>query len=645
MQLWIPRRGVSRVSAIGSEYNPIAPALSSVALPPRLQERGGRRYSRGDMRKAIRTARSPSFSLARVMVPGALLYLVFATFFGFFFVVADEVKSELRRSRSIVIDLSEHHGAPLRFDLGSSSGPDLAAKAEARLASGLVEGGAFFLGLCAAWAYHAPLIRFFRAKRRGGTCPVGLARAAKARIWRSPNIVALATAVPFVVVGFIRAASSRVLLEARMLPIEAAFLALSTLFTYLYQRHLVQDRFVPLLFTREELATNLPGGHRMKVRENLTLVLTLATLLPVIVVALFIGTGISTVGTFSSLSSDQRALLFGEEGGASLPSIDFRGLPREHSGGLSLDDLPVPLIAPLDTLRIAAGLSLGLAIVLVYVFLIARWTSLDIVGPLEVLRANIDRAREGDLSALTPATTANEVGELTVGVNAMLKGIAERGRIKELFGQYLTKEISEAILDGRVKLEGARYEATVMFTDIRGFTAMSERLSPEEVFAFLNDYLGRMIDVIAARGGIIDKFLGDGILAVFGLPVATDSHAADAFGAAMDMRRALAEMNAERAAAGREKVRIGIGMHTGEVIAGNVGSAKKLQFTVIGDTVNLASRIEGLNKDYGSYLLVSGETHARLGDATRSERFERIAGAVVRGKSERVDLYRLAEAD
>jgi adenylate cyclase len=383
----------------------------------------------------------------------------------------------------------------------------------------------------------------------------------------------------------------------------------------------------------------------MKVRENLTLVLTLATLLPVIVVALFIGTGISTVGTFSSLSSDQRALLFGEEGGASLPSIDFRGLPREHSGGLSLDDLPVPLIAPLDTLRIAAGLSLGLAIVLVYVFLIARWTSLDIVGPLEVLRANIDRAREGDLSALTPATTANEVGELTVGVNAMLKGIAERGRIKELFGQYLTKEISEAILDGRVKLEGARYEATVMFTDIRGFTAMSERLSPEEVFAFLNDYLGRMIDVIAARGGIIDKFLGDGILAVFGLPVATDSHAADAFGAAMDMRRALAEMNAERAAAGREKVRIGIGMHTGEVIAGNVGSAKKLQFTVIGDTVNLASRIEGLNKDYGSYLLVSGETHARLGDATRSERFERIAGAVVRGKSERVDLYRLAEAD
>jgi class 3 adenylate cyclase len=576
------------------------------------------------------------------MVPGALLYLVFTTFFGFFFVVADEVKSELRQSKSIVIDLAERHRMSLRIDGEEANGPKFAMSAAERLASGLIEGGAFFLGLCAAWAYHAPLIQFFRARRRDRPCPEDMVTAARTRIWRSPTVTALAMAVPFALVGAFRAAFSKVPLEASMLPIEVAFLALSTLFTYLWQRHLVQDRFISLLFTREELASNLPGGHRMKVRENLTLVVTLATLLPVVVVALFIGTGISFIGTFSSLSADQKTLLFGE-GGAPLPSIDVEGLTQLHAGGLRLDDMPVPLIAPLDTMRIAIGLTLGLAIVLVYVFLIAHWTGLDIVKPLEALRANIDRAREGDLSALTPATTANEVGDLTVGVNAMLKGIAERGRIKELFGQYLTKEISEAILEGRVKLSGARYEATVMFTDIRGFTAMSERLSPEEVFAFLNDYLSRMIDVIAARGGIIDKFLGDGILAVFGLPVATDSHAADALGAALDMRRALGEMNAERAASGREAVRIGIGMHTGEVIAGNVGSAKKLQFTVIGDTVNLASRIEGLNKDFGSYLLVSGETYARLGDALRSERFERIEGAAVRGKSQRVDLYKLME--
>jgi adenylate cyclase len=309
--------------------------------------------------------------------------------------------------------------------------------------------------------------------------------------------------------------------------------------------------------------------------------------------------------------------------------------------GLRLDDAPVPLIGTFDTLRIIVGLSLGLALVLVYVFFISRWTATDIARPIEVLRANMARAEAGDLGAFTPATSANEIGELTVGFNSMLRGIAERGRIKELFGQYLTKEISEAILEGRVNMNGAKYEATVAFTDIRGFTAMSERLEPEEVFAFLNDYLGRMIEVIAARNGIIDKFLGDGILAVFGLPVPSSTHADDAFAAAMDMRRALAELNAERVASGREGIRIGIGMHTGEVIAGNVGSAKKLQYTVIGDTVNLASRIEGLNRDFGSYLLLSGATYERLGEASRAAPFAKIEGASIRGKCGKVDLYRL----
>jgi adenylate cyclase len=357
-------------------------------------------------------------------------------------------------------------------------------------------------------------------------------------------------------------------------------------------------------------------------------------------VVLFVGTGVRTVGTFSSLQPDQRQLLFGA-GGSALSSLKVEGLESGHASGWRLDDAPVAFIDPFGTLRIIIGLALGLSIVIVYVTLISRWTAADIALPLEELRANMGRAEAGDLSAMVPATTANEIGELTVGFNAMLKGIAERGRIKELFGQYLTKEISEAIIDGRVNLEGDRYEATVMFTDIRGFTAMSERLSPEEVFAFLNDYLGRMIEVIASRGGIIDKFLGDGILAVFGLPVANLTHADDAFATAMDMRGALAALNAERVRSGREPIRIGIGMHTGEVIAGNVGSARKLQFTVIGDTVNLASRIEGLNKDFDSYLLISAATYEKLGQTAKAASFERIEGAAVHGKIERVDLYKL----
>jgi len=576
-----------------------------------------------------------------VVVPGLIIYILFSTLFGFFFVFADEIKHELGQASDIVIDLSKRSDSTIRIGSSVPDLPSLASRATARILVGLLEVGALGLGLCVAWAYHRPLTAYFRARRRGQTVSETVVSAAKARIWYSPPIMALAGALPILAeLGLRLILEGFSASEAFMLPMKLAILALSALFTYLWQRHRIQERFVPLLFSREELAFTLPEGHALPVRKNFLVVITLATILPVSLVALFLGSGISFVGPLSSLPQDQRQLLFGE-GGSPLPAIDVEGLGSRHASGLRLDHTPIPVIRPFDTLRIVTGLLFGLSIVLVYVILIARWTAEDISRPLEKLRANMSRAEIGDLSAMTPATTANEIGELTIGFNAMLKGMAERGRIKELFGQYLTKEISEAILEGRVTLDGARYEATVMFTDIRGFTAMSEKLSPEEVFAFLNDYLGRMIEVIAARGGIIDKFLGDGILAVFGLPVVSTSHADNAFAAAMDMRGALAALNAERGSAGKEKIRIGIGMHTGEVIAGNVGSSKKLQFTVIGDTVNVASRIESLNKDFGSYLLLTGSTYAKLGDEGRRAPFVRIEGASLRGKAEKLDLYRL----
>ena len=543
---------------------------------PRCRER---HYTSKSMNESGNKRRPPSFGVARVIAPGILIYILFSTLFGFFFVFADELKGELARTKDIVIDLAESHAAPILIHDENTSGqgmPSLAARAKSRLDIGFLEIGALVLGLGAAMAYHRPLIIYFRRRRRGEACPAPIAAAAKQRIWASPGVMAAATAIPilgeagvrFAILGLGHA-------EVIMLPIEIVILSLSTLFTYLWQRHRIQNYLIPMLFSPEELASALPGGHMLPVRRNFLIVVTLATLLPLSLVVLFVAPGVKTAGPLSGLSPDQKILLFGSSG-SPLPSISFQGGDSRHLSGLRLDDFPVPLIGAFDTLRIVVGLSLGLSLVLVYVFFISRWTATDIARPIEELRANMALVEAGDLTAFTPATSANEIGELTLGFNSMLRGIAERGRIKELFGQYLTKEVSEAILGGRVNLNGARYEATIMFTDIRGFTAMSERLEPEEIFAFLNDYLGRMIEVIAARNGIIDKFLGDGILAVFGLPVPSETHADDAFDAAMDMRRALADLNSERVASGRERIRIGIGMHTGEVIAGNVGSAKKL---------------------------------------------------------------------
>ena len=595
------------------------------------------------MRRFHGPDRPPKFKVLGIMLPGLLLYLVLSLFFGFYFVFADQVKRDLGAGAKTVLDLAEGQASPdgLPRRLSPSALDDLPSAGKRAFLD--LAAAALVLALAGAAFFHAPLVRYFALLRRGVGAAEALRRAARARIFRSPGVMALAAPIFIVPLGIARFAAGEAFgHESMMLPIEGAVLALSSLFTFLWQRHRVQTRYLPWLFSREELAAEIPGGHRTKVRGDLLLLVSISTILPLVVVALFVGTGISFAGTVSSLKPDQLRLLFGGD----LAPETRLALVRLGGAVHGLADpanLPLYFMGPLDVARVVSGLVLGLAIILVYVFFIARWTAADIVAPVEALRANMARAREGDLEALTPALTANELGDLTVGFNDMLRGIAERERIKVLFGQYLTKEISEAILDGRVNLSGARYEATVMFTDIRGFTAMSERLEPEEVFAFLNDYLGRMIEVIAARGGIIDKFLGDGILAVFGLPVPSADHAASALGAALDMRTRLAELNEERSRSGRGSVRIGIGMHSGQVIAGNVGSSRKLQYTVIGDAVNVASRLESLNKEYGSYLLMSGATYELLGEAAAGLRFDEIRGAEIRGKTERLDLYRLVD--
>ncbi|MGO8692116.1 MAG: adenylate/guanylate cyclase domain-containing protein [Rectinemataceae bacterium] len=595
------------------------------------------------MRRPSDLARPPRFKVLGIMLPGLLLYLALSLFFGFCFVFADQVKRDFGSGAKAVIDFAEGHVHPSGVGGGLSffalnDLPSAGRRAFVDLAA-----LALILGMGGAALFHAPLVRCFALLHRGANVPAAIRARARSRIFSSPKVMALAAPVFIVPLGLARFAAGEALgRESLMLPIEAAVLALSSLFTFLWQRHRVQTLYLHNLFSREELAAHAPGGHRTRVRGDLLFLVSISTILPIVVIALFVGTGLSFAGTLSTLEPDQLKLLFG---GDLAPGFQLavERLGSVVHGRMDPATFPIYFMGPLDLARVISGLAIGLAIILVYVFFIARWTAADIVAPVEALRSNMDRAREGDLEALTPALTTNELGDLTVGFNDMLRGIAERERIKGLFGQYLTREISEAILAGRVNLNGARYEATVMFTDIRGFTAMSERLSPEEVFAFLNDYLGRMIEVITARGGIIDKFLGDGILAVFGLPVPSAHHAAQALRAAIDMRSRLAELNEERALSGREPIRIGIGMHSGQVIAGNVGSSRKLQYTVIGDAVNVASRVEGLNKEYGSYLLLSGGTYDLLGDAAEGLRFDAIRGAQIRGKSERIDLYRLVE--
>jgi class 3 adenylate cyclase len=237
----------------------------------------------------------------------------------------------------------------------------------------------------------------------------------------------------------------------------------------------------------------------------------------------------------------------------------------------------------------------------------------DVNQQTRTLLSGLQRVEDGDLSGRVNLFTPDEFGSITEGINKMIHGLSERQRIRDLFGVYLSPEVSRAILDGRVALQGEALHVSILFCDIREFTRFSAERSPREVVSRLNRFFGRMTGAIRGQGGTVNKFLGDGFLAVFGAPVNQPDHARRAVEAALQMEREIAALNDELASLGEPLMEIGIGIDSGEVIAGNVGSADRLEYTVIGDPVNRSSRIEQLNKTYATRILISQHTYSEAG--------------------------------
>lgn len=257
------------------------------------------------------------------------------------------------------------------------------------------------------------------------------------------------------------------------------------------------------------------------------------------------------------------------------------------------------------------------------------------------LATKMRQVRKGNLDVKAELHNLDTLGELASDFNGMVQGLRQRDLLRETFGRYVTRQVAEEILAGRIALGGERRVATVLFCDIRGFTEMSERLPPEEVVTFLNSYLDMMVSCVFDHGGILDKFIGDAIMAVFGVPVGHGSVEEDARAAvrcAAEMTRRLDAMNDERVRRGEPPIEIGIGVHTGELVAGNIGSPKRMEYTVIGDTVNLSSRLEGLTKQLGHRVLVSDATRALVGDGFH---FEALPPAEVRGRQQPVHIHAL----
>jgi len=276
--------------------------------------------------------------------------------------------------------------------------------------------------------------------------------------------------------------------------------------------------------------------------------------------------------------------------------------------------------------------------------IIIRFFSRSLTNPIEDLVVATNSIDKGNYNIHLRPKTKDEIGYLSDRFIKMSGGLAERQRLMTTFTKFVNKDIAEKAASGQLSLGGENKNATVFFSDIRSFTAMSEKMTAPQVVEFLNDYFTRMVDCVNKTNGIVDKFIGDAVMAVWGAATTNGSAKEDAWAAvkaALMMRIALYHFNENQLKHGRNPIKIGCGINSGPIVAGQIGSEDHMNYTVIGDTVNLASRTEALNKPFATDILITENTYLLIKDKIIAEE---MPGVHVKGKTDPIKMYAVINA-
>ena len=279
------------------------------------------------------------------------------------------------------------------------------------------------------------------------------------------------------------------------------------------------------------------------------------------------------------------------------------------------------------------GIAFGLCTAVMISGLVAR--------PIDQLRTAAESVSQGKLDVSVPVARADEFGLLLGEFNNMIRGLKEKEKLRQTFGLHVGERAAEQILKRDPGLSGVEEQITVMFVDIRSSTAQAAAMKPAQVVEMLNDFFRVTVRVVEEHGGMVNKYLGDGFMALFGAGDSNSKHADAGVTAGREILVALEELNRELAAVGREPIRIGVGLHTGPAIVGSIGSPERLEFTAIGDTVNVASRIESLTKTVGRPLLITAKVRESL---TIDFPLEALSPQHVRGVAEPVEVFAWRDA-
>jgi adenylate cyclase len=373
--------------------------------------------------------------------------------------------------------------------------------------------------------------------------------------------------------------------------------------------------------------------------------------------ALFVGAITVTTAFFllEHMLQHQLAPVFFPHGGLSRVRGAWRIRIGVRMAGLLLGACMIPFMAIIFTIRGSARLVevgsfpsrevLGdlqtAVVVLCLMFMLnAVWlaflVTVNMVRPLREIVRVLSKVRGGDFSGQVQSMANDEIGYTADMINQMTEGLAEREHIKDAFGLYVSQQVRDEILAGRIPLDGEIKQVTMLFSDLRDFTPLAEATPPKDVVMILNGYFHHMATVVEEHGGLVLQYVGDEIEAVFGAPLALADHPRHALEAALAMRRHLAVYNARLIANGHEPLRHGIGIHSGPALAANIGGGGRLSYALVGDTVNLAARLQDLTKIMGRDILVSGATAAALGPEAP---LERLSATTVKGRSQPVEVY------
>jgi len=248
----------------------------------------------------------------------------------------------------------------------------------------------------------------------------------------------------------------------------------------------------------------------------------------------------------------------------------------------------------------------------VFAIILAVFIARRITEPLTSLLFGVQEVGKGNLNIQVPIKTHDELGVLASSFNDMIQGLREKERVTNILGKYISPEVAKKVLADKegIALKGERRECVIMFTDIRGFTAMSENALPEKIVADLNEYFTLMVDVVVKYEGTLDKFIGDAVMAVWGAPVPFEDKELRGIKAALEMQSVLGQYNKQRIDRNLSPLTMGIGLNSGVVVSGNLGSDKRTDYTVIGEEVNLASRL--CSKAAPGQVLISEGMYRKL---------------------------------